>query len=190
MLNASYHAAKTRAHIQGKGFDERRFWIKHALGFTFILFSVATFILLSAWSQGALAWEGRVTNVTDGDTFDIERGQTGEEVTIRLYGIDTPESDQPHGEKATQALENLIGGEMVEIEKVEIGHYGRTIALAYEGGRPINEELVRLGHAWVYDRYCDRAVCRGWDRMESRARKKERGLWASQDPVPPWEWRN
>ena len=165
-------------------------WMQIAFGFALPLFGAALFILLFAWNQGALAWEGSVTKVTDGDTIDVRRSGTGEEVTIRLYGIDTPETDQPHGRKASRALGNMVSGSEVRIEKVDTDPYGRTVALVFQGARPVNEVLVRRGHAWVYDRYCERPVCRGWKHLESRAKDADKGLWAQDDPTPPWEWRH
>lgn len=54
-----------------------------------------------------LAWNGQVTEVMDGDTFDAMRN--GEEVTIRLYGIDCLEYDQPHGGEAEKFLGGIGG---------------------------------------------------------------------------------
>ena len=39
------------------------------------------------------------------------------------------------------------------------------------GGININEELVRSGAAWVYDRYCTTGACEEWQRLENAARK-------------------
>jgi endonuclease YncB( thermonuclease family) len=138
----------------------------------------------------ALAWEGQVTKVTDGDTLDVRRPASGETKTVRLYGIDTPESDQPHGKEATSALEELVAGERIKIEKVENGPYGRTIAIVRQDGECINELLVQRGHAWVYDQYCERFVCYGWKGLELKARALGDGLWEAENPVPPWEWRH
>ena len=133
----------------------------------------------------ALAWTGQVTKITDGDTFDVMRN--GEEVTVRLYGIDCPEHDQPYGSEAETFLRERIGGERVQVKEVTIGHYGRIIGLV-EGGS-VNAELVRRGLGWVFDRYCDQPRCERWKELEARAREREVGLWSREDPIPPWEWR-
>lgn len=49
----------------------------------------------------AWAWEGQVIRVTDGDTI-VVINEDREQVRIRLYGIDAPESDQAFGDEATE----------------------------------------------------------------------------------------
>ena len=50
-----------------------------------------------------------------------------------------------------------------------------------------NTEQVRRGMAWVFDRYAppDSPLYS----VQEEARATRRGLWAHNDPVPPWEWR-
>jgi len=132
--------------------------------------------------------DGELIHVTDGDTFDCM--YNGEKVTIRLYGVDAPESDQPYGDEAENWLRDQIGDEIVDIEKVEEGYYGRTIAIVGFNGKNINGALVKNGLAWVSDRYCDReALCDRWRDYQQQARDGDVGLWSQQNPVPPWEWR-
>jgi micrococcal nuclease len=118
--------------------------------------------------------------VTDGDTITV----AGEDV--RLRGIDAPETDQPHGDAAERALRQRIGGERVRVEAHGHGPYGRVIGTVYHEGERVGLWLVTHGHAWVWERHArdDRLVP-----AQRRARAHERGLWANDDPVPPWEWR-
>jgi endonuclease YncB( thermonuclease family) len=67
--------------------------------------------------------------------------------------------------------------------------YGRTVAFVRVGSTLVNEELIRQGVAWVFTRYCDRAICQEWKKLEAEAREAKRGLWSMPNPVPPWEWR-
>jgi len=39
---------------------------------------------------------GTVVEVTDGDTYTVDRTDGGT-VTVRLWGVDAPEPDQPYG---------------------------------------------------------------------------------------------
>jgi endonuclease YncB( thermonuclease family) len=133
--------------------------------------------------------QDRVINVVDGDTFDILRGGD-QEITIRLYGLDCPESSQPYGDKATQWLQDRISQETVEIKKVEEGNYGRTIAKVYHNDQMINELLVQNGLAWVYNRYCDQAICDDWQTIQQEKRQNDVGLWQQSNPEPPWEYRD
>ena len=124
---------------------------------------------------------GRVTHVRDGDTIELG------ERAVRLQGIDAPESDQPYGKRAGQALRERIGGRRVRVETHGRGSYGRVIGTVFLDGANVNAWLVRKGYAWVYDRYNDDPRL---PRLERQARQAQRGLWAGSDPVPPWQWRH
>ena len=68
--------------------------------------------------------------------------------------------------------------------------YGKTVALIrLEDGKVLNEEIVRTGFAWVYERYCRKTICGEWKKLEEEARAAGLGLWKDKDPVPPWEFR-
>jgi hypothetical protein len=56
----------------------------------------------------------------------------------------------------------------------------------FPDGRSLNRELVREGYAWWYKQYSKDASL---GVLEGEARAAKRGLWADQNPVPPWEWR-
>jgi endonuclease YncB( thermonuclease family) len=56
----------------------------------------------------------------------------------------------------------------------------------YLGDRDISLEMVKDGWAWHYKRYSREAALA---EAEKESRKSERGLWADNDPVPPWDWR-
>ena len=133
--------------------------------------------------------EGEVIHVTDGDTFDCILG--GKEVTIRLYGVDAPESGQLYGDDAEQWLRDQIGDKSVNIERIEEGYYGRTIAIVKINGKNINGALVKNGLAWVSDRYCDQEeLCDRWRDYQQKAQENDAGLWSQPNPTPPWEFRN
>ncbi len=61
-----------------------------------------------------------VTNVIDGDTFQVGYGLNTR--TIRLANIDAPEGGI-QGAAATNYLRNLIGDQTVTIEELAIGEY-------------------------------------------------------------------
>jgi len=131
-------------------------------------------------------YNGKVVGVTDGDTLTLLVDQT--EIKIRLSQIDTPESGQPYGSRAKQALSGLAFGK-VALAKVEaIDQYGRTVARVYVANTDINAEMVRLGAAWVYRKY---ATDDSLYRIETEARDTKRGLWSlpESERTPPWEWR-
>jgi micrococcal nuclease len=145
-------------------------------------------ILILCWPITARAWMAKVVSVTDGDTikvYNVEQGQ----VKIRLYGIDTPEKAQPYGKAAGKHLASLIAGATVEVESVAKDRYGRTVGIVSDSETNINQEMVRSGYAWVYQRYCDKPFCDYWLALENEAKIEKLGLWQEPNPVPPWEWR-
>lgn len=144
-------------------------------------------IPLTALPVLAQSFRGQVVEVTDGDTYDVRRN-SGATVTVRLFGVDAPESNQPYGRAATRTARGYVQGRAVRVVPRETGRYGRTIARIRIGGRSLAELLVRDGFAWHYDRYAPNATALA--RLERQARNADRGLWAASDPVPPWNWRD
>ena len=145
-------------------------------------------LLLICFPLTAHAWIAKVVSVTDGDTikvYNVDKGQ----VKIRMYGIDTPEKAQPYGKAAGKHLAFLIAGATVEIETVTKDRYGRTVGIVTDNEANINQEMVRSGYAWVYQRYCDKPFCDFWLALEKEAKAGKIGLWQEPNPVPPWEWR-
>ncbi len=72
-------------------------------------------------------------------------------LTIRLHGIDAPESDQPLGPAATKALRSLVEGRPLEIEPIEQSDaYDRMVAKVFVHGDDVNARMVETGYAWAY----------------------------------------
>ncbi len=59
--------------------------------------------------------------------------------------------------------------------------------MTHLGGQDVLTSQVRVGMAWVYDRYSrpDSPLYA----EQAAAKAARRGLWADKDPVAPWEWR-
>lgn len=66
---------------------------------------------------------------------------------LRLAEIDTPESAQPYGTRAKQALSHLVYGKALLVKVRDIDRYGRTVARVYAGNIHVNAEMVRIGAA-------------------------------------------
>lgn len=151
------------------------------------LFAVAC-VLILALVTNASAWEGKVVGVADGDTVTV-LSKNNEQIRVRLYGIDAPESAQAFGARAKQALASMVFGKVVRVEEKDRDRYGRVVARLYVGSVDVNAELVRQGMAWIYRQYCRESFCSDWGNAESAAKSSSHGLWADSNPVPPWEWR-
>ena len=141
----------------------------------------------NAQVESGQTFAGRVVSVTDGDTYDVRRPD-GQTVTVRLWGVDAPESGQPGGRGATRAARQLIGGSNVRIDVIEIGAYGRAVARLEAGGSDLGALLIRGGHGWHYNEYAPGAT--EYARLERQARNANRGLWSKANPIPPWDWRD
>ena len=96
-------------------------------------------------------------------------------------------NDQPYGKQATRNLNKLIGGRVFVVEK-DIDRYGRLVGTIYTPeGVNVNEAMVCNGSAWWYSRYARFAS--GLRKCQAEGKKAALGLWADDDPMPPWEWR-
>ena len=77
---------------------------------------------------------------------------------VRLSAIDTPEYDQPYGDRSSAALKAMLPiGSTVELEVETQDSFNRIVAtvwLVANGNRTnLNEAMLRDGHAWAYRRY-------------------------------------
>ena len=127
----------------------------------------------------------RVVGVKDGDTFELLRG--GQTITVRLFGIDTPEKNQAYGQRAKQFASDLAFGKNVRLIEKNKDRYGRTVGtIILPDGRNLNEELVREGFAWHYTAY---SKDKNLANLEADARRFKRGLWQDPNPIAPWDFR-
>lgn len=129
----------------------------------------------------------RVIGIADGDTFSCLTA-ANEQVRVRLAEIDAPESKQAYGNRARQALSELIFGKSVMLDARDTDRYGRTVARVRTAGIDVNVEMVRTGAAWAYREYLkDRSLMD----LEAVAREFKRGLWSlpKSEQKAPWDWR-
>ncbi|MCS7308259.1 MAG: thermonuclease family protein [Aquificaceae bacterium] len=140
-----------------------------------------------------------VVHVSDGDTFHCTLS-SGEEVKVRLVGVDTPESsDNPKArrdaERSNVSVEEIIRmGKLsaeftkkllprgtrvyLEFDVQKTDKYGRLLAYVWlPDGSMLNELLVREGYAQVYTippnvKYQERLL-----QAQRYARENRKGLW-------------
>jgi endonuclease YncB( thermonuclease family) len=135
--------------------------------------------------------EGVVVGISDGDTVTILDASKAPR-KIRLLGIDAPESSQPFGKAAKQALSNRILMKSVTVLAKSMDRYNRVLGKIQCGGTDINLDMVRAGLAWHYKHYADDQFPGDaglYAQAEREARTQHRGLWKSPDPMEPWQWR-
>jgi len=146
----------------------------------------------------------RVLSVGDGDTLTVLDG--GHRRVVRLACIDAPELSQgAAGARAKAALITLVPpGSSVTLKVQTTDRYGRTVAEVFRSGasQPINQALVRQGHAFVYLKYLQQCDGLAYGEAERAARSQQLGVWgpgASDGPgdgsglgeglVRPWDYR-
>ena len=139
---------------------------------------------------------GRVVRAVDGDTLVllVAGGAVGQQTQerIRLAAVDAPESNQPWGKKAKQALSGYVFGRDVTVEWSKRDRYGRIVGKVLDGERDVNLAIIRDGLAWWYRKYSseqspvDRQL---YEAAETKARAARVGLWADPNPITPWEFR-
>jgi micrococcal nuclease len=124
-----------------------------------------------------------VTRVIDGDTIVVEG--TG---TVRLIGVDTPETVDPRqpvqyfGKEASDFTKQVATGKQVRLEfdQDRTDRYGRTLAYVYlqPENLLLNAEIVRQGYGFAYTQFPFRMM-EQFKALEREAREAGRGLWAT-----------
>ena len=128
--------------------------------------------------------------VVDGDSIEAEVSGLGR-LSIRLANVDAPEHDQPWGREAGEALARLVQEGRPEFRLLYRDQYARVVGLVSVKGMVVNEQLVRDGHAWAYDRRLPVWLRARYKAFERNARDTGAGLWGARTkPIPPWEWRS
>jgi micrococcal nuclease len=138
-----------------------------------------------------------VVSVTDGDTVHVRPADqpTAAQQTIRLVGVDTPETKDPrkevqaYGKEASEYLTNLLKGERVWLQEGDsrkTDKYGRTLAYLYRypDGLFVNLELVRNGYGVPLTDYPFKHL-ETFRAYGSRAALAQKGLYGLLPPKPP-----
>ena len=141
-------------------------------------------LIFAAPPKGVEELSGKIVSITDGDTAKILVGK--EQVTIRLEGIDAPESSQSFGKKSKEALATMIFGKTVTVKKTGEDKYGRSLGFIFVEDLDVNAQMIQDGWAWHFKKYNDEERLA---ELEEEARTEKRGLWADQNPLAPWEFR-
>ncbi|MEA3356957.1 MAG: thermonuclease family protein [Patescibacteria group bacterium] len=130
-----------------------------------------------------------VIKVVDGDTIKIS--YEGSTESVRLIGIDTPETVHPQkpvecfGQEASNTLKDLLEDEEVYIEfdptQGEEDTYGRLLLYLWRvsDGMFINDYMIREGYAHEYTYNLPYEYQEQFKAAEKDARNSSRGLWGN-----------
>lgn len=131
-----------------------------------------------------------IERFVDGDTISVN--MDGKAETVRMIGIDTPETHKPntpvqcYGPAAAAYVKNLIGTNQVRLEADEKStnrdRYNRLLRYVYlPDGRLVQAELVKNGYGFAYTDFpftkSDEFV-----RHHEEAKATTKGLWGNCQP--------
>jgi micrococcal nuclease len=138
-----------------------------------------------------------VTKVIDGDTVEVRlteraegpgagRAEIGGTYSVRLIGIDTPESVKPgtpvecFGKEAAAAARALLDGRRVALVKdvEEADGYDRLLRYVYLGEEMANARLVLNGYATAYTYPPNVRHSELFVTLQREARAGDAGLWS------------
>ena len=144
--------------------------------------------LLGGWWLGGTRsrpLEAVVVRAVDGDTLDVRIG--GRPETVRLLGVDTPETKHPDkpvqcfGPEASAYTGRRLTGRAVrlELDVEKRDRYGRLLAYVLLDGERFDDELLRLGYGRLLVIPPNGSHARAELAAELDAKRHGRGLWGA-----------
>ena len=140
------------------------------------------------WSVPAHSESAVVVRVIDGDTITVQIA--GAIRTIRLIGVDTPETVHPTkkvqrgGKEASAFTQAMLDRKTVELvtdpEGDQVDRYDRLLRYVYLDGENFNATLIRQGYATAI-RTFPYSRKREFLALEAQARQARRGIWADSE---------
>lgn len=129
-----------------------------------------------------------VTKVVDGDTIKVSDG--AHTTTVRLIGVDTPETVDPRksvqcfGHEASNFTKSLLDNKTVTLTsdptQQQYDKYGRMLAYVYlPDGTLINEKIIRSGYGYEYTYDVPYQYQKQFKEAQKLAESEGSGLWSS-----------
>lgn len=109
--------------------------------------------------------------MVDGDTIVANNEK------IRLWGINTPEKNNPYFLAAKLLLESLLSKGDLRCKFIEKDRYQRSVMHCLIDGLDVGSMMVQTGMAKDYSAYSGDY----YQREEDLAKSKGRGIWSSRD---------
>lgn len=132
----------------------------------------------------------KVVRFVDGDTIAVDMNGASE--TVRMIGIDTPETHKPnaavqcYGPAASSYVKNLISGKSVRLEadpkSTNRDRYERLLRHVYlPDGQLVALEIIKNGYGFAYTQFpftkSDQFIA-----AQEQARSGVKGLWTNCQP--------
>ena len=133
----------------------------------------------------------KVIKVIDGDTIQVLIYDKKE--TVRLIGIDTPETVDPRrevecfGKEASRKLKSLVNGKSVVLKndptQSERDKYGRLLRYVFlKDGVHVNKLMIQEGYAHEYTYDSPYKYQNEFKLAEKKAIEEKRGIWTDLKP--------
>jgi len=132
----------------------------------------------------------RIDHFVDGDTIAIT--MNGKKETIRMIGVDTPETHKPntpvqcYGPAAAAYTKNLIGTKKIRLESdpksTNRDRYDRLLRYVYtDDGKLVQKELIANGYGFAYTQFpFTKSV--EFVQAQQQAKDAAKGLWGNCAP--------
>ncbi len=146
-------------------------------------------VLHKRFNTGQISQPGyyKIDHFVDGDTIAVN--MNGNIETVRMIGVDTPETHKPNtpvqcfGPEAATFTKNLIGNSSVRLQADPLGtnrdRYGRLLRYVYlPDGRMVEEQLLSGGYAFAYTQFPFQKA-EAFTRLEKTASAAKKGLWSA-----------
>lgn len=152
------------------------------------------FLILALWlpqdAPSEVAHEddwADVVRVVDGDTIVVN--ENGDDITVRVLGIDTPETVDPRrpvecfGQEASSEMSRLVSGQAVglvsDTTQGDTDKYGRLLRyIELNDGTDVGLALIQQGFAQEFTYDVPRARQAAYQAAEASSRAAGSGLWA------------
>lgn len=128
-----------------------------------------------------------VVRFSDGDTITVN--MNGKNESVRMIGIDTPETHRPnspvqcYGPAASAFTKNLIGTNKVRLESdsqnTNRDRYDRLLRYVYlPDGRLVQSEIIKNGYGFAYTQFPFSKKA-DFVALEETAKQENKGLWGN-----------
>lgn len=132
--------------------------------------------------------ERQIVRVSDGDTVVVN--ENGKNLTVRLIGLNTPETVDPRrpvecfGKEASNRAKQLLTGKTVYLEidpsQDTVDAFGRALRfLWYDNGKLFNMQMIAEGYAYEYTYERAYKYQAEFRQAQKDAESQDRGLWAT-----------
>jgi endonuclease YncB( thermonuclease family) len=132
----------------------------------------------------------KIDHFVDGDTIAVD--MNGKTESIRMIGVDTPETHKPntpvqcYGPAAAAYTKNLIGDQQVRLEMDEQStnrdRYNRLLRYVYlPDGKLVEAELIKNGYGFAYTQFPFTKSAE-FVQYQDSAKQASKGLWGNCQP--------